>query len=421
MSKPRLFLIDGFANIFRAYYAIRNLSNKKGEPTNAVFGFLQMLRKLLRDEEPELIGVALDVSRRTVRSELFEDYKALENKQVVVDDFMGPVDAARVLREALDGVSQPDVRCASYDGTCEDLFFYVERLLADEKWFAVYAGHLRGLMARSFTGDRVNRDLGAIQKATAEVRAALNARHWDARRGVYVDCVDPVSGVQDLRVSQHANAAMILWGGAPPERWARIIDRIIDPARLTFTAAPPIAPSGAPLDEEEGVVLANTFYSHFVYEALFKVGRADAALDLMRRFYGPMLAKGATTLWESFAPTASLCHGFSASPTYHLVNGVAGLQPAGDGFAALRFAPQPAGLAQVTASLETVKGRVTAVLNAQGQRIEARLTLPDGLPCTFVPPAAYITVEMGGASIADAAECGTASGQRQLAWLLQPA
>ncbi|HUP42755.1 MAG TPA: DNA polymerase I, partial [Thermoanaerobaculia bacterium] len=72
----RLFLIDGYSNIFRAFYAIRNLSSSRGEPTNAVYGFVQMLRKLLRDERPELVGVALDVSSRTVRTERYEAYKA---------------------------------------------------------------------------------------------------------------------------------------------------------------------------------------------------------------------------------------------------------------------------------------------------------------------------------------------------------
>ncbi len=75
-SRQRLILIDGYSNIFRAFYAIRNLSNPQGEPTNAVYGFVQMLRKLLRDEDPELVGVALDVSGPTVRDEQFEEYKA---------------------------------------------------------------------------------------------------------------------------------------------------------------------------------------------------------------------------------------------------------------------------------------------------------------------------------------------------------
>lgn len=74
--RPRLYLIDGYSNVFRAFYAIRNLSSSKGEPTNAVYGFVTMLRKLLREEQPELLGVAWDVSEPTVRSEKFEDYKA---------------------------------------------------------------------------------------------------------------------------------------------------------------------------------------------------------------------------------------------------------------------------------------------------------------------------------------------------------
>ncbi len=75
-ERQRLYLIDGYSNIFRAFYAIRGLSSSKGLPTNAVYGFLQMLRKLLRDERPELVGVALDVSSDTVRKEQYAEYKA---------------------------------------------------------------------------------------------------------------------------------------------------------------------------------------------------------------------------------------------------------------------------------------------------------------------------------------------------------
>jgi alpha-L-rhamnosidase len=215
--------------------------------------------------------------------------------------------------------------------------------------------------------------------AAAEIAASLNARHWDERRGVYVDCVDPVTGMQDQRVSQHANAAMMLWGGAPQHRWERMIARISDPERLTFTAAPPIVPTGEPLDLEQGVVLANTFYSHFVYSALGRAGRADIAVSLMRQRFGPMLASGATTLWESFGPTASLCHGFSASPTYQLVTQIVGLQPGSPGFGSLRFNPQMAGLKHVSGAIETINGRVAATIAARDGIMNAVLTLPDGM------------------------------------------
>jgi alpha-L-rhamnosidase len=222
---------------------------------------------------------------------------------------------------------------------------------------------------------------------------ALNQRHWDEARGVYIDCVDPETGAQSPRVSQHANAAMILWGAAPVERWSRIIQRITDPDRMTFTAAPPVAPVGATLDEQEGVVLANTFYSHFVYTALIKAGRADIALALMRRFYGPMLEKGATTLWESFDPIGSLCHGFSASPTYHLLTGVLGLQPLADGFAGLRIAPQTAGLERVEGKIETMAGSVGATLEVAVDELLMTINLPDAMPHEIVPPRGYRLAE----------------------------
>jgi DNA polymerase-1 len=72
----RLFLIDGMSQIYRAYYAIRNLSSSKGLPTNAIFGFTSMLRKLINEQKPEYIGVALDLEGPTVRHEKFEAYKA---------------------------------------------------------------------------------------------------------------------------------------------------------------------------------------------------------------------------------------------------------------------------------------------------------------------------------------------------------
>jgi DNA polymerase I len=75
-ARPKLVLIDGYHNIFRAFYAIRELTSSKGEPTNAVYGFVQMLRKLLRDVAPDYVGVALDVSDVTVRTAKFADYKA---------------------------------------------------------------------------------------------------------------------------------------------------------------------------------------------------------------------------------------------------------------------------------------------------------------------------------------------------------
>ncbi len=85
-DKTRLFLVDGMSNIFRAFYAVRNLSNSKGLPTNAVFGFTMMLRKIIAQHKPDHIGVVLDSKEKTFRHEAYEQYKA--NRTEMPDDLV---------------------------------------------------------------------------------------------------------------------------------------------------------------------------------------------------------------------------------------------------------------------------------------------------------------------------------------------
>lgn len=75
MKKKKLFLIDGNSYCYRAYYAIKELRNSKGRPTNAVYGFLLMLRKLLDSKKPDYIGVAFDLKGPTFRHRIFKEYK----------------------------------------------------------------------------------------------------------------------------------------------------------------------------------------------------------------------------------------------------------------------------------------------------------------------------------------------------------
>ena len=75
-TKARVFLIDGSSQMYRAYHAIHGLTGPDGKSTNAVYGFVTMLRKLIDDHQPELIAAAFDVAGPTFRSELAADYKA---------------------------------------------------------------------------------------------------------------------------------------------------------------------------------------------------------------------------------------------------------------------------------------------------------------------------------------------------------
>jgi len=76
LPKPTLYLIDGSNQMYRAYHAIRGLTGPDGRSTNAVYGFVTMLRKLIADHNPECIAAAFDLRGPTFRSELREDYKA---------------------------------------------------------------------------------------------------------------------------------------------------------------------------------------------------------------------------------------------------------------------------------------------------------------------------------------------------------
>ena len=71
---------------YRAFYAVKSLKNSKGQPTNAVFGFCNILRKLLVDGKPTHVAVCFDVGKPTHRQKRFVDYKI--QRQAMPDDLV---------------------------------------------------------------------------------------------------------------------------------------------------------------------------------------------------------------------------------------------------------------------------------------------------------------------------------------------
>jgi DNA polymerase-1 len=74
--RPILYLIDGSAYLYRAFFALPDLSTTTGLPTNAVYGFTTMLQKIIRERRPEYLAVAFDEKGPTLRHEEFKEYKA---------------------------------------------------------------------------------------------------------------------------------------------------------------------------------------------------------------------------------------------------------------------------------------------------------------------------------------------------------
>src|SRR2546429_9003094 len=99
----RVFLIDSMSHIFRAFYApmanrAAPLMNSKGQVTQAVYIFTNMLRKLLQDEQPKYIAAIFESKEKTFRHESFSDYKA--NREQMPDDLASQLPFIKRLCEA---------------------------------------------------------------------------------------------------------------------------------------------------------------------------------------------------------------------------------------------------------------------------------------------------------------------------------
>ena len=82
-KRKKLVLVDGSSYLFRAFHGLPPLISN-GHPTGAIYGVLNMLRKLMLDENPDLIGVIFDAKGKTFRNDIYADYKA--NRPPMPDD-----------------------------------------------------------------------------------------------------------------------------------------------------------------------------------------------------------------------------------------------------------------------------------------------------------------------------------------------
>ena len=97
MSESRLILVDGSGYIFRAYYALPPMNNSKGIPTNAVYGFCNMMLRLIDEHPHDKILIILDAGKNTFRNTLYPEYKA--NRSEAPEDL---IPQFGIIREAID-------------------------------------------------------------------------------------------------------------------------------------------------------------------------------------------------------------------------------------------------------------------------------------------------------------------------------
>src|SRR3984957_15573484 len=113
-SRSTLYLVDGSGYMFRAFHAIPPLNNSRGLPTNATFGFLRMVLKLVKDTRPSHIAMVFDPPGKTFRDDLFDSYKANRTEMpsdmgIQIPYIHRAVEALRMRRLVIEGFEADDV------------------------------------------------------------------------------------------------------------------------------------------------------------------------------------------------------------------------------------------------------------------------------------------------------------------------
>ncbi|HKU52708.1 MAG TPA: hypothetical protein VJQ25_09600, partial [Nitrospira sp.] len=121
MDRKRLVIIDGYSLLYRAFFATRYLSTADGRPTNALYGFTQMLFLLLENIRPDAIVVALDAPGKTFRHAEYSEYKG--TRRETAEELKVQLPVARDLIAAL-GI--PSVEVTGYEA--DDVVGTISRL-----------------------------------------------------------------------------------------------------------------------------------------------------------------------------------------------------------------------------------------------------------------------------------------------------
>lgn len=110
INRPKLILIDGNSLVYRAFFALPELTSPSGVPTNAVYGFTTMLLRLLDEERPQKVVVAFDKDKQTFRHQEYEAYKA--HRARTPDELISQMP---LVREVLDTIGIPALEEAGYE------------------------------------------------------------------------------------------------------------------------------------------------------------------------------------------------------------------------------------------------------------------------------------------------------------------
>ena len=203
----------------------------------------------------------------------------------------------------------------------------------------------------------------ALSNAAAQTEQGLNAKLYDEESGLYFDATN------SRHSAIHANALQLFFGMKPPKGYAPIRDLLLK-RRLN----------------------CGVYFSYFVIEGLFRIGEAEAALNLLRgedeHSWANMLRDGATTCMEAWGAeqkwNTSWCHPWSSSPIYFYFCRILGIDLNARGEKRIRIAPHlPKDMDFAALEMPSPHGRIKAEIRRDGERLLCAVDAPKDVEILF--------------------------------------
>ena len=209
---------------------------------------------------------------------------------------------------------------------------------------------LKSLESLAQCAEICRRDGTCYRKWARELKERINQYYWNDEKGAYVDCFE--SGKNN--VTRHANIFALLFQCADDRQKGLIIERVLLNDEITQIKTP--------------------YFKFYELEALCIIGKFDEVLKRIREYWGSMIERGATTIWEEYNPEVSgveqyamygdkygksLCHAWGASPIYLLGRYFLGVSSTAVGYTNFEVKPHLDGFAKIEAVVPINDGAVT--------------------------------------------------------------